>query len=279
MRDFFRDDVVKLIIMFVFFADSKKQDMKEFSVEKFFDPVKRPKIDDDLNEKMKNSMDIVHRMACTLNHSLYVIDYLKQSFVYVSPDKLFLCGYSVEQVLEWGYSFYTRVVPENDLRRLLEINKAGFDFYYKLPIEKRYMYSIEYDFDLVHINKKVTRVNQRLIPLIINKAGDLWLAVCVVTPLYSKAKNKTIIKNFNTGEQFIYQEKEKFWYKNTLPLLTVKERLILQLSSQGHTNAAIAEELSLNVNTIKFHKRNIFQKLDVENCIEAITVASHWGLI
>ena len=105
--------------MFVFLADSKKQDMKEFSVEKFFDPVKRPKIDDDLNEKMKNSMDIVHRMACTLNHSLYVIDYLKQSFVYVSPDKLFLCGYSVEQVLEWGYSFYTRVVPENDLRRLL----------------------------------------------------------------------------------------------------------------------------------------------------------------
>ena len=135
--------------MFVFLADSKKQDMKEFSVEKFFDPVKRPKIDDDLNEKMKNSMDIVHRMACTLNHSLYVIDYLKQSFVYVSPDKLFLCGYSVEQVLEWGYSFYTRVVPENDLRRLLEINKVGFDFYYKLPIEKRYMYSIEYDFDLV----------------------------------------------------------------------------------------------------------------------------------
>ena len=44
--------------MFVFLADSKKQDMKEFSVEKFFDPVKRPKIDDDLNEKMKNSMDI-----------------------------------------------------------------------------------------------------------------------------------------------------------------------------------------------------------------------------
>ena len=37
--------------MFVFLADSKKQDMKEFSVEKFFDPVKRPKIDDDLNEE------------------------------------------------------------------------------------------------------------------------------------------------------------------------------------------------------------------------------------
>ena len=33
--------------MFVFLADSKKQDMKEFSVEKFFDPVKRPKIDEE----------------------------------------------------------------------------------------------------------------------------------------------------------------------------------------------------------------------------------------
>lgn len=253
--------------------------MKDFNVDKFFDPIKRPNIDGDLNEKMKNSMDIVSRMACTLNHSLYVIDYLKRSFVYVSPNMLFLCGYSVEQVIEWGYSFYTKVIPERDLKRLLEINKAGFDFYYKLPIEKRYMYFIEYDFDLVHINKKVTRVNQRLIPLIINKEGDLWLAVCVVTPTYSKARDKTIIKNFNTGEQFIYQEREKSWYKNTLPPLTAKETLILQLSSQGCTNADIAEELLLNVNTIKFYKKNIFHKLDVKNCIEAITVASHWGLI
>lgn len=257
--------------------------MKRFSVNNFFDPIKKPNINDYQIEKLNNCMDIIHRMACTLTHSLneslYVIDYLKQSFIYISPNKLFLCGYSKEQVMEWGYAFYPKVIPEIDLKRLLEINKAGFDFYYKLPIEKRYMYSIEYDFDLVHINKKVTRVNQRLVPLVITEDGDLWLAVCVVTPLYSKTKNKTFIKNIYTGEQFIYQEANNSWYKNSIPSLTAKERLILQFASNGYTNTDIADVLNLNINTVKFHKRNIFQKLDVKNSIEAISVASHWRLI
>ena len=185
----------------------------------------------------------------------------------------------MEQVKKWGYSFYTKVIPEVDLNRLLDINKARFDFYYKLPIDKRYLYTIEYDFDLININKKVTRVNQRLIPLIINEYGDLWLALCIVTPSYSKEKNKTIIKSIHTGEQLIYQAKIKSWYKNILQPLTVKEKQILQFSSEGYTNTDIAKKLSLNINTIKFHKRNIYQKLDVKNCVQAISVASHWGLL
>ncbi|MBC5643473.1 helix-turn-helix transcriptional regulator [Parabacteroides sp. BX2] len=267
--------------MFVYLQKNtqKKKKMNKININSFFSPINKPKIDDNLIDKMKNSMDIIDRMACILNQSLYVIDYLKQNFIYISPNKLFLCGYTMEQVKKWGYSFYTKVIPEVDLNRLLDINKARFDFYYKLPIDKRYLYTIEYDFDLININKKVTRVNQRLIPLIINEYGDLWLALCIVTPSYSKEKNKTIIKSIHTGEQLIYQAKIKSWYKNILQPLTVKEKQILQFSSEGYTNTDIAKKLSLNINTIKFHKRNIYQKLDVKNCVQAISVASHWGLL
>lgn len=57
-------------------------------------------------------MDIVHRMACTLNHSLYVIDYLKQSFVYVSPDKLFCVATLWSKYLSGGIHFIPGLFPK-----------------------------------------------------------------------------------------------------------------------------------------------------------------------
>lgn len=56
-----------------------------------------------------------------------------------------------------GYEFYSRVVPKDQLIWLLEINRAGLKFYYDLPIEKRSLYIIEYDFELRHINTNIKK--------------------------------------------------------------------------------------------------------------------------
>lgn len=252
--------------------------MEKFSTNNFFNPIKNTSINWDISDKIEFCLKIIDQMAHILNKSLYVIDYQQGKFLYVSSNEPFLCGYTKEQVTEWGYSFYKRVIPPNDLNRLFDITKAGFDFYNKLPIEKRYSYSIEFDFDLIHISKKRSRVIQRSTPLIINKEGDLCLSLCIVSPSYSD-NNNTIIKGSHPGELFIYSEKTKSWFKNRIDQLTTKEQAILHLSSKGLTNIDIAKKLSLNINTVKFHKRNIFHKLDVKNCIEAITAASHWGLL
>ena len=60
--------------------------------------------------------------------SVYVIDYYKQNFLYVSDNSLFLCGMSADEVKEQGYIFYINHVPPEDLELLLEINKVGFQF-------------------------------------------------------------------------------------------------------------------------------------------------------
>ncbi|WP_458458757.1 hypothetical protein, partial [Pseudobutyrivibrio sp.] len=38
--------------------------------------------------------------------SVYVIDYFKKGFLYVSDSPLFLCGYTPKEMLELGYTFY-----------------------------------------------------------------------------------------------------------------------------------------------------------------------------
>ncbi|WP_445456520.1 response regulator [Flavobacterium sp. HNIBRBA15423] len=52
--------------------------------------------------------------------------------------------------------------------------------------------------------------------------------------------------------------------------LTDKENQVLDLLSDGKTYASIAEALSVSVNTIKFHVRNIYEKLHVTNKDELI---------
>ena len=61
--------------------------------------------------------------------------------------------------------------------------------------------------------------------------------------------------------------------------LTDREREILRLVSNGLSNKALADRLSLSTNTVKWHLRNIFEKLQIANRKQAVSVARHFGLI
>lgn len=58
--------------------------------------------------------------------------------------------------------------------------------------------------------------------------------------------------------------------QNPLKMLTGKESELLEAMAGGATNAELAETLGVSVNTIKFHLRNIYEKLDVRNRSQAI---------
>ncbi len=69
--------------------------------------------------------------------SVYIIDYFKQNFLYVSPNPMFLCGLTPEQMKELGYRFYLEYVPQDEQPLLLDLNRAGFSFYGHIPVEER----------------------------------------------------------------------------------------------------------------------------------------------
>lgn len=61
--------------------------------------------------------------------------------------------------------------------------------------------------------------------------------------------------------------------------LTEKEVEVLGLLARGLTNAAMAKELFVSVNTVKTHLKNIFAKLDVGTRTEAVQAARRSGVL
>ncbi len=57
--------------------------------------------------------------------------------------------------------------------------------------------------------------------------------------------------------------------KNSLKLLTDREREILQLLSRGESNKAIAQTLKISYDTVKQHVRHILNKLNLSSRVKA----------
>jgi LuxR family maltose regulon positive regulatory protein len=67
--------------------------------------------------------------------------------------------------------------------------------------------------------------------------------------------------------------------KPPLDPFTDRERKVLRLLSAGLSNAEIAAELMVSINTIRTQARSIYQKLNAKNRHEAVALARHWRLL
>jgi len=61
-------------------------------------------------------------------------------------------------------------------------------------------------------------------------------------------------------------------YDNPLTTLTRRELEVLSDLASGRTNKQIARDLGVSLNTVKFHVRNLFQKLGVNSRSQAIAL-------
>jgi DNA-binding NarL/FixJ family response regulator len=61
--------------------------------------------------------------------------------------------------------------------------------------------------------------------------------------------------------------------------LTNREKEILTLLSKGKSFKLIAADLSISIDTVRVHIRNVYEKLQVHTQIEAVTKALNEGLV
>ena len=92
--------------------------------------------------------------------------------------------------------------------------------------------------------------------------GEFWLEAKLITPVFDE-----FIKEFMKKKDLI--EPLTDLSSDKLKMLSPREMEVMELISHSMTNEEIAEKLFLSPKTVKTHIRNIFEKAEIRNRVEA----------
>ncbi|MDR2963395.1 MAG: LuxR C-terminal-related transcriptional regulator [Bacteroidales bacterium] len=242
--------------------------------EQFFEPVPCGTIEKEAYSQFDLTLPLLcEKMSRMCNKSIYVIDYIKRGFLWVSEHPLFLCGYSAQEVQEMGYNFYETVCSHEDVEMLLEINKFGWALFdsEKLPIWETKNACFSYDFFIHHKNGSRTLIEHKLSPLLLSPDNKMWLALCTVNLSSKKGSGNVVFTLGNVEEHYTYNFNTKTIEPYSTEKLSKREEEILSFIIRGYDDSQIAEELNISSLTAKTHRKNIMHKLKASNMINAAT--------
>ena len=101
---------------------------------------------------------------------------------------------------------------------------------------------------------------------------NMWLALCLYSPITYDLPHKYIIVNTLTGQL------SELGKRNNATILSEREIQVLRLIDKGLMSKNIAEFLSISINTVSRHRQKILEKLHVKNSIEACHIAKKLGI-
>ena len=109
-----------------------------------------------------------------------------------------------------------------------------------------------------------TEVYAGLIAIFFTIIG-IWIALQLLKAKPLMVEKEVLPVKTETPDQEIWDKLQ----------LSIREKEVLQLLINGHTNAQIADELYLSVSTIKTHVSNLYVKLNVKNRVQAVQKVKH----
>lgn len=226
----------------------------------------------DFSEKDNFYIRCVQAMEETMDVDAYILDYRKEQILYMtrkcSLKKAFRNGLEIN--CPYSYNLLDEIFTKSDLEKIAIINKLGYDFYFNLPMERRYRGASSFDIRIRDKNGKSILMNHKVSLLDMMEDGRLRLGFCVLSYPTIKTPGKFYFKMSDDNTVHEYIEKSQKFVQVKVQRLTPKSEKVLELASYGKTAKEIAEILGISLNTVKYHKRMILRQLNVRNTTEAV---------
>ncbi len=245
--------------------------MDKTILERFFRPIKPVEFKKKPDyKKLEGIKPLLNGMSDIMSHNSYIIDYYKKEFYFISRNSIFLCGYSEEEVMNWGYEFYGKIISPDDLSKLEEINTIGFNIFYQASPEKRPMISIAYDLILHSKDGHRFAIRHGLKPFLFAPDGNIWMAICSVSHSSSKKMGNIILSYKHINENYTIDLDKKTI--NLIPpiILTESEQIIIKETERGSLEKQIAVQLGITTDTIHYYKKKLIKKTHSKSFTEAI---------
>lgn len=163
---------------------------------------------------------------------------------------------------------------------LLEINSNGFKFFEsRIANEDKHKCYISYNFHIILDGNRKVLINHKLTPIMMTENGKIWIAMCIVS--LSPQSTPGHVEFHIEGEPKYWKYDLDFhkWIEKEIIQLKEEEKQVLTLCSQGLTMNEIADKMCKSIDSIKFYRRTLFDKIGTKNITEALTFATIYKLL
>ena len=215
--------------------------------------------------------DAIREFSQMSQSCIFIVDVFKEQYDFASDNFSLVFGYNpadIKTISKQGDLLEERIHPD-DRAQLLEYQIEHGQFIYSLPQEERNDYQQIFQIRMLNANRQYVNVISRQQVIEKDKNGKAWMIMGImdISPdqILSEKIKRTVL-NRKTGEivtsSFIPAEKQ----------LTKREKEILLLIRQGLLSKEIAGKLNISIYTVNNHRKNILEKLNVDNIIEAMNI-------
>lgn len=213
---------------------------------------------------------------------VYVLDYRKMQYVYVSSSCEEVTGYKPQQVLDGGLAFVMNKIHPEDVQHFTSRwGKKYLDIIRGMDDSELHLYRFTYNFRFQKSTGQFVQMLTQAKMALRDEQGNPVLSVGYFTDFEQYKKDDIMrmqVQKFNqrTGK---YIEIDLISENDLSSPLTYREREILEFIAAGKQNKAISARLDLSIYTVRAHRRNILRKLGCSNFANATVKAKQQGWI
>lgn len=211
--------------------------------------------------------------------NLFVINYLENNLEFIPKLPEYICDLKIDEIERSGINFLKKITLHSDKKIVDTARNLMFQFYKNLPTDERVKYTMNFDVHVLGADNRKVLINCKISPIQFTDCGSIWRAVSNLSLSLSKSSGNIHISSKDSELVWSYDLEQEVWKKVPKKILSPKEVDIFRFYLQGLTIPEISEKIFLSIDTVKWHRRKLFEKLKVRNINEALAYVMTHNLI
>lgn len=217
--------------------------------------------------------EIVSSIFATGSFYFYIIDFFNMGVSKISTG--FYEAHHVNPESVQGINDILQLVHPDDMNHVAACEKLAYEMIYqKLGVDKLTRYKVSYNFRFKTQNDTYKLFNHQALVLTVDENGNFIQSLNIHTNIshLTTENNYTFSLIGLEGEPSYLNIRAKIAAKDLGHLnscrFTNREIQVIKLLSQGFKSREIMEELSISLDTVKSHRKNILAKSECKNATE-----------
>ena len=235
--------------------------------------------DDDWHYQMQEKVRCIRMYVHALNKTCLVVCNTTSQLLYCSREVLDLLGYSLEEVIETNGFFFSKILHAEDSDFVGKVSQDIKSLLLKYNNETNFLhYYIRFFFRLKHKSADIISTGCTIYPLLYDRGKTLFSVITLNENIHLD-KYACEVCFYKAKQRYLYSLKDQSFVPEYKLLLKSIEYTILLMVANGEREHTISRKLSVDFNTVKYHKKNIMSKLSVRSMPEAVYQALRKGIL